>query len=165
MVVLSIIMGIIMIIGGIISIANPLITALVIGWLFGIVLLVNGICMLINGFRGHRSVLNILVGILSIIAGGAVLFNYFGGLIANEVLIILLAVTLLVTGIIKIAQAVSLKGTPGWGLILVVGIIAIFVSILVFANMAVGFLIIDVMIAVTLITHGLEMIFCARSVD
>ncbi len=158
--VLSITMGILVILAGMFCIVNPAVSAFAIAWLFGAALLVGGIVSLVDACkREKKSVWDIIFAILTIIAGGILLFSYFGIAFANTVIVVILAITMIAAGVTRIAISMELKklGVP-WAFNMVIGIFLILMAILVFIRPSIGFIVIDVMFSLVLITQGISLI-------
>lgn len=158
--VISIVMGILVILVGAFCIINPAASAFTIAWLFGAALLVGGVVELVDACRREKkSAWDIIFAILTIIAGGILLFSYFGVAFANTVLVVLLAILMIAAGVTRIAVSLELKKLGvSWAFNLVIGIFLILMAIIVFARPAIGFIVIDVMFSLTLITQGIALI-------
>lgn len=130
----SIVLGILMIIAGIIAMFSPweagLVITLVVGWCA----IFNGVAQIVFGFRTHGGwhiLLEIVLGIIYIIAGVYLLMHPVGGLLA---LTLFLAAFLLVYGIFALVLAFQIRPARGWGWVLFDGIITILLSILIWAH-------------------------------
>ncbi|EAE2636853.1 HdeD family acid-resistance protein, partial [Listeria monocytogenes] len=77
-----------------------------------------------------------LDGILSILIGG---FAIFESNMAERVFIIIFAIWILASAILRILTAFAVKGFPGWTLLLIMGIIGLIIAIIsLFTNMLVA---------------------------
>ncbi len=130
----SILLGILMIIAGIIAMLAPweagLVITLVVGW----AAIFNGVAQMIFGFQTHGGwhvILEIILGIIYIIAGIFLLMHPGAGLLA---LTLFLASFLLVYGIFALMLAFRMRPHQGWGWVLFDAIITILLGILVWAH-------------------------------
>ncbi|MEG6509838.1 HdeD family acid-resistance protein [Methyloligella sp. 2.7D] len=129
------IFGILLLILGVLAIAFPFITTIAakifLGWLF----LIGGIVQIFHAFssRGWSEFfLNLLMGILYLIAGAWLAFLPLSGIIT---LTIFLAVMFIVQGVIEIAMGFRMQPKSGWGWMLFAGIVAAAVGILILAGL------------------------------
>src|SRR5271167_2010641 len=130
----SITLGVLMIILGIIAMLAPwefgIVIALVIGWMA----IFNGVAQIIYGVRTHsggRTVLEVILGLVYIIAGIYLLMHPVGGLL---VLTIFLAAFLIVYGIFALVLAFQMRPLTGWGWVLFDAIITILLGVLIWAH-------------------------------
>jgi uncharacterized membrane protein HdeD (DUF308 family) len=130
----SILLGILMIIAGIIAMLAPweagLVITLVVGWSA----IFNGVAQMIFGFQTHGGwhvILEIILGIIYIIAGIFLLMHPRAGLLA---LTLFLASFLLVYGIFALMLAFRMRPHQGWGWVLFDAIVTILLGILVWAH-------------------------------
>ncbi len=130
----SIVLGILMIIAGIIAMFAPWEAGLVITVVVGWSAIFNGVAQIIFGFRTHGGwhvILEVFLGIIYIIAGIYLLMHPIGGLLA---LTLILASFLLVYGVFALLLAFRIKPHNGWGWVLFDGIITILLGILIWAH-------------------------------
>jgi uncharacterized membrane protein HdeD (DUF308 family) len=130
----SIALGILMIVAGIIAMFAPweagLVITLVIGWCA----IFNGFAQIVYAFRTHGGwhvALEVILGIIYIIAGLYLLMHPGAGLLA---LTLILASFLLVYGIFALVLAFRMKPHNGWGWVLFDGIITLLLGILIWAH-------------------------------
>jgi uncharacterized membrane protein HdeD (DUF308 family) len=130
----SIALAVLMIIVGIIAMLAPwefgLVIALVVGWSA----IFNGVAQIIYAFRTHGGfhvALEIILGIIYIIAGVFLLMHPKAGLLA---LTLFLASFLLVYGIFALMLAFRIKPRKGWGWVLFDAIVTILLGILIWAH-------------------------------
>lgn len=122
-------LGIILIIGGLALLFAPMIGGLVVTTWIAAVFIVAGIFQIIHAFRarGWRSGLwQGLSGLIYLIGGLIAFFNPLAGAVA---LTIVLAMTFLIDGIVRIALAFAARPMTHWGWVLLGGIISLFVGI------------------------------------
>lgn len=130
----SIVLGILMIIAGIIAMFAPweagLVITLVVGWCA----IFNGFAQIVFGFRTHGGwhvLLEVILGIIYIIAGIYLLMHPGAGLLA---LTLLLASFLLVYGIFALVLAFRMKPRRGWGWVLFDAIVTLLLAGLIWAH-------------------------------
>jgi uncharacterized membrane protein HdeD (DUF308 family) len=130
----SVVLGILMIIAGIIAMFAPweagLVITLVVGWCA----IFNGFAQIVFGFRTHGGwhvLLEVILGIIYIIAGIYLLMHPRAGLLA---LTLLLASFLLVYGIFALILAFRMKPHHGWGWVLFDAIVTLLLGILIWAH-------------------------------
>jgi len=130
----SIALGVLMIILGIVAMLAPwefgIVIALIIGWSA----IFNGVAQIIYGIRTHsggRTVLEVILGLVYIVAGIYLLMHPVGGLL---VLTLFLACFLLIYGFFALVLAFHMRPLPGWGWVLFDAIITILLGILIWAH-------------------------------
>jgi len=130
----SIAIGIIMIIAGVIAMFAPweagLVITLVVGWSA----IFNGAAQIVFAFRTHGGlhiVLEVILGIIYIIAGIFLLMHPRSGLLA---LTLVLASFLLVYGVFALLLSFKFRPRRGWGWVFFDGIITILLGILIWAH-------------------------------
>ncbi|EIB7706938.1 HdeD family acid-resistance protein [Listeria monocytogenes] len=125
------ILGVAMIGLGIYLMFNPSTSLQALTIFIGIILVLNGINEVISYF-GERKYWGIskwimLDGILSILVGG---FAIFDSNMADRVFIIIFAIWILASAILRILTAFAVKGFPGWTLLLIMGIIGLIIAVI-----------------------------------
>jgi len=130
----SIALGVLMIILGIIAMLAPwefgIVIALIIGWMA----IFNGVAQIIYGIRTHsggRTVLEIILGLIYVVAGEYLLMHPVPGLL---VITLFLASFLIVYGILALVLAFHMRPLPGWGWVLFDAIITILLGVLIWAH-------------------------------
>lgn len=162
MTVFSIIMGVLMVIGGISMLATPLQTFLSLGYYIIILFFVSGLLGIIRGFSAKRfgldfffAILSLILGILGFIYPDAVAMNN------NYVLLYFAAFWFFVRGILSIATAVQLKAMTGTGAMvlgIILGIVEILLGIYSVAHPNVLAVTLGFLIAFFFIESGINMI-------
>src|SRR5271167_4277637 len=130
----SIALGVVMILVGMIAICAPLIAGVVIVYVIAWTAIFNGVAQLVYGFLAHsggRLVLEVLLGLLYIVAGIFILMHPAGGLVA---LTLIIASFLLVYGVVALLLAFQMRPLPGWGWVLFDAIITILLGVLLWAH-------------------------------
>lgn len=159
--------GILLIVIGALAAALPelagLGVALVVGWM----LLLSGFLGLVGlfGARGHdHPVWRIVSAIVSLLAGGLVLWSPLGGALG---LAILLAAYLLLNGTSSLGMAIHHRGraASGWGWLVLTGIVDIALAIfIVFLRPAADAVLIGFFIAINLVIAGVALLGVAAGV-
>lgn len=118
-------LGIVFLLAGIAAIAFPLLSTvaakIALGWIF----MLSGLVAVIHSFSISRwggFLLNLLVGVLYVVAGGYLAFFPLTGIIT---LTLLLAALFLAEGILQAVMAFRVRPHEGWGWLLLSGLIAI----------------------------------------
>lgn len=128
-------LGVLLIVLGILAIAFPFITTIAakifLGWLF----LIGGVGQIIHAFstqKWSQFIINVLIGILYLIAGAWLAFFPLTGIIT---LTIFLAVMFIIEGVLEAGMAFRIRPQNGWIWMLVAGIIAVLVGILIISGL------------------------------
>lgn len=156
------IFGIICLLLGIVVLAWPKETVLVVAWLVGIYLVVSGIIQVVQSFAGHitggvRGLLAIS-GVISILLG---LFAFRSVAHSVTLLAIIIGIGWLVSGISELVVALGDKGFPGRGWAIFSGILGIIGGIVVLVWPAASLFVIFTFFGIWLIVVGLWEIFAS----
>lgn len=130
----SIALGILMMVAGIIAMVEPGVSGLFIALIVGWSAVFNGFAQIIYGVRTHGGahvILEVILGIIYIIAGIYLIMHPVGSLLA---LTLLLACFLLVYGIFALVLAFRMRPHNGWGWVLFDGIITILLGALIWKH-------------------------------
>ncbi|MFV0292089.1 MAG: HdeD family acid-resistance protein [Paracoccus sp. (in: a-proteobacteria)] len=157
--VLWIIIGCLSIVAGIFALANPLVATLTAEQIAGWAFLFIGILQVIAVFRQNSwggRIWAILIGVLFI----ALAINLLGKPIVGIVSLTLTVATLfMVTGIVRVVMAFSLRGSPAFWLVLLSGALSVVLAIMIFNNFPQSAAtILGILLAVELISNGIAMI-------
>ncbi|MBQ6152432.1 MAG: DUF308 domain-containing protein [Ruminococcus sp.] len=125
MTVLSIILGVLLIIGGIVCLATPIGTAFSLMYFFMILLFVMGIFSFIRCIVYKEFGIEFAFAIITMIAGLLILFSPYATFITELVMIYIMAGWLVVRGIVGIVMAVKVKPLTSGGLFAAALIISI----------------------------------------
>jgi len=123
-----------MIVAGMIAIAAPLIAGVVIVYVVAWTAIFDGVFQIVYAFRaqsGGRTILELLLGLLYIVAGVFILMHPKGGLLA---LTLVIACFLLVYGVFALVLAFQMKPLSGWGWVLFDAIVTILLGILIWVH-------------------------------
>ncbi|MCK5618559.1 MAG: DUF308 domain-containing protein [Candidatus Krumholzibacteria bacterium] len=122
---------------------------------YGIVLLIGGAAQFIHSFKasGWKAKLwHMLISLFYVIAGVVVVRN---PVLASGLLTLFLAGAITAVGVARIIMAFQMKGTAGWGLILLGGIMALVLGIMIFTHWpSSSLVVIGLFISIELIANG-----------
>lgn len=130
----SLALGVLMIILGIIAILAPWEFGIVIVYVVGWSAIFNGIAQIVYGIRTHtggRTVLEIVLGLIYIVAGVYLIMHPVGGLLA---ITLLLASFLLIYGVVALVLAFHMRPAHGWVWMLVDALVTILLGVLIWAH-------------------------------
>ncbi|RKF17680.1 HdeD family acid-resistance protein [Altericroceibacterium spongiae] len=152
--------GIIVMLIGLIALFNPLATGLATGILLSMALLIYGVLALVTGFSSlsrRARWLEVLLGVLSIVAAGLMFFNPFAGAFS---LVILIGAWLFAIGIFEIVGAFRSRYDRLWRFVL--GIIdTILGGILLFANPVSALTFLAAVIGISFLIRGIFLVTLA----
>lgn len=148
---------------GILALANPIATGIATGVLFGLMLLLYGALAIAAGLSSlskRARWVEILLGVLALIGGFIVLFNPFAGALS---LVWAIGAWLLVAGIFEIVGAIRVAQDRGWRLFL--GIIdALLGALLLFSGPATGIAFLAIAVGLSFLFRGLFLILLALGI-
>jgi uncharacterized membrane protein HdeD (DUF308 family) len=128
-------LGLVFILAGIAAIAFPLMSTIAakiaLGWIF----LITGVVFVIHAFSAKAwqgFLLELLLGVLYVVAGGWLAFVPLAGIVT---LTILLAALFVAEGVLEAIMALRVRPHEGWGWLLLSGLVAIAVGVLIFAEL------------------------------
>ena len=154
--------GILCLLLGIVVLAWPKETVLVVSWLVGIYLLVSGIFQVVQCFTGDKSggirALLAISGVISIMLG---LFAFRSIAHSVSLLAILIGVGWLISGISELVVALGDKGFPGRGWAIFSGILGIIGGLVVLIWPAASLFVIFTFFGIWLIVIGCWEIYSA----
>jgi uncharacterized membrane protein HdeD (DUF308 family) len=155
-------LGIVLVVAGIAAIAFPLLSTIAakiaLGWIF----LASGIVMIVHAFSIQKwggFLMELLLGVLYLFAGGWLAFFPFTGIIT---LTIILAALFLAEGVLEVIMGFRVRPHEGWGWLVFSGLVAVAVGLLIAAELpssavwAIGLL-----VGVNLLTTGVSFIVMA----
>ena len=119
---LTIAMGVIVLLMGLLAMGSPFIAGLSIAMVVGILFIIGGIGQLAFAFQTGRRILNIILGVLTVVVGVYMVMNPAAALTS---LTVFLVAYLIVSGIFEALMAFQIKPANGWGWELFSGIISI----------------------------------------
>ena len=161
----SIALGVLMILAGVLAICAPLIPGIVGVYIVAWTAIFNGGAQIVYGFRaasGGRLVLEVLLGLLYVVAGVYILMHPLGGLLA---LTLLIASFLLVYGVIAVVLAFQIRPIAGWGWILFDAVVTILLGCLIWARWPVNSeWVIGTLVGISFIASGLSRLMLSSAV-
>lgn len=162
--IITIILGVILVIGGIFCMVYPAATFSTLGWLVGILLLISGINA-IGNFAGGRkagaaNTWDLVYGILTLILAVIILFSPLAAGITDVVLVYMFAFWMLIGGIIRIGGSVALMRmkNKGWIWMLILGLLMIVLGIYGFFHPLVNAIAMGWMMGFFIIFQGFNLI-------
>ena len=163
----AIALGILMIVIGVVAVIEPFIAAIAITVFVGFVFLMYGIFHIIYAFSLRKLgagwfVLQVLLGILYLMAGGVLLKRPFEGLVT---LTLIAGILIFVDGVIQVINAFDMKPRYGWGWALFSGILGIILGILIWSEWPQSSAwVLGILVGVNLITNGLAVFMTSTSI-
>ena len=130
----SIALAILMILAGIIAIGAPAIAGVVIVYIVAWTAIFDGGFQIVYAFRAHsggRMILELILGLLYIVAGVYILMHPTRGLLA---LTLVIACFLLIYGVFALVLAFQMRPISGWGWVLFDAIVTILLGVLIWAH-------------------------------
>ena len=162
---LTVVIGIITVIAGLLAISSPLVAGVSITILVGAMLAISGVSQCFLAFKAGafgRGLMVFVVGVLMTIAGVYMMNQPVAGL---ATLTIILMSYLLATGALEIIVAVQLKPADGWGLQLFNGVVTLLLGIMLWRQFPLsGAWAIGVLFGIKMIFSGWAFVFIGRSV-
>lgn len=153
----AITLGILAIVLGVISIIAPLIAGIFFTVFLGFIFLLYGIFHIIYAFSTRKVgagwfVLQVLLGILYLIAGSVILKSPWEGL---TILTLIVGILIFIDGVIQVINAFDMKPLYGWAWGVFSGILGIILGILIWSDWPVSSIwTIGILVGVNLITNG-----------
>ena len=148
--------GVIIVMLGILAMGSPLVTGLALAIMVGSLLLFGGVAQLLFGIKSHTGIFNVILGVLTIIAGGFMASN---PAVAMGTITVLIVVYLVVSGTLDVLFAFHIKPVPGWVWSLISGIISFLLGLMIWSQSPVsGTWAIGVSIGIRLFVNGLMLL-------
>lgn len=159
MAVLSIIVGAIITVGGIICFFTPFATFMAAGYIIGIMLFIYGIIALIRSIQKRAGVPAYITSALAIFVGFLAVFRPGGTLVIDMLILVFIAIWFIVQGATSIYISIKRrKELPGWGFGLASGIFGLAAGVLSFIFPQVEMFAVGILMAIFLIEAGLSLI-------
>lgn len=159
---ISIIMGILLVIGGFYCMFTPGATFISLGLIVGILLLVGAAGSIGDYFsiKEGRSVFDLIWGILTGILGVIIIINSGAQFFTDAILVYLFAAWIVIGGITRTFASIKMKnlGSHKWGFLLVIGILFILLGIYSFMHPLVTAITIGYLIGFYVIFAGINLI-------
>ena len=166
MMIFSIILGILMIIGGFACMFTPLTTYFSTGYFMSIMLLFFGIAGLIRCFMKKSNTLEIVVSVMAIAVGLISLFIPGTTLVFDTMMLYMTAAWFVVQGIVSIVLAFKLKKTDDlWFVGLIAGILGVIVGVYSFLHPSMLAVSSGMLIGFYFIEAGIDTIVLSTVID
>ena len=165
--ILAIITGVLTAILGFMAFGMPLRTFLGLGWLLGALLLINGVELVIGAFLKKKDIWQCILGIITAIGGGIILFNGVQRIITDVILAYLAGFVIIFYGISMIhagAKGMKLSKTAGI-LSIVFGVLAVIVGGASIMHPFVTMISIGYLIAASVAIQGINIVVMALTFD
>lgn len=162
--ILTIVMGLLLTVGGVYSVLTPVSTFASIGWVIGVLLLIAGINIIIDFFTlrktGMIGIWDLLGGILTIGLSFLILYGQFARIALDAFIIIAFGVWVLVSGILRIVAGLNHRkyGDGIWIWAVLMGILSVLLGIYGFFNPIVFAFAIGWMVGFFIIMQGVNLI-------
>ncbi|HZD32516.1 MAG TPA: HdeD family acid-resistance protein [Candidatus Angelobacter sp.] len=161
----SIVLGILMILAGMLAIADSAFAGVLIVYVVAWTAIFNGVAQIVFGFRAHsggKMALEIILGLLYIAAGIYILTHPVGGLLA---LTLIIASFLVIYGIIALVLALQLRPRAGWGWVLFDALITILLGLMIWAHWPLNSeWVIGTLVGISLIVSGVSRLMLSMAV-
>lgn len=161
----SIALGLLMIVAGMLAILAPLIAGAVIVFVVAWTAIFDGGAQIVYGFRAHsggRMALEIVLGLLYIVAGVFILMHPAGGLLA---LTLIIACFLLIYGVFALVLAFQLRPHAGWGWVLFDAIVTILLGVLIWEHWPINSeWVVGTLIGISFIASGVSRLMLSLAV-
>lgn len=155
--------GIAAIVIGALAILMPYVATLAASVVLGALFLVNGVIACVTAFgarRAGRTAMGFFLGVLFLIAGGALLLDPEGGVLA---LTVVLTAFLIASGLMKLWFGFRLRPVPGSGWMLAGGALSLLLGIVIWSGLpGTAFWVIGLIIGIDLIFYGVALLAAIR---
>lgn len=160
----GVILGVLMVVLGLYGTFRPVMFFASLGWLIGIAVVASGFDGFAAWWAGRKdksaSVWDLLLAILSIVFGVLLLCNVGLRILTDELLVTLFGVWILVAGVVRIVNAVTLRPRM-WGLLVVLGVVLVIGAIVSLMHPLFTMLSIGMFVAFNFIFQGANLIIGA----
>ena len=166
MTVLTVIMGVLLIVCGVLFIMTPVASFLSLGYFVAFLLLFCGIAGLIRAIQGRSYPLEIVVNILSIIVGAACIWRPGTKEAFDGIALLIVAAWFIIQGIFTIRLNLMVRDVSmTWFFGFVTGIISVVLGVLSIIYPTIAMVAVEFMIGFYFIESGLAMIFTASAIS
>jgi uncharacterized membrane protein HdeD (DUF308 family) len=153
---LTIAMGVILLLMGILAIGSPFIAGVSVVLTVGVAFLIGGIGQLVFSIKARAGIFSLIIGVLTVIVGGYMLANP-GAALAS--LTLFLAAYFIVSGIFEALLAFKARPVSGWGWSLFSGIVSVILGAMIWSQFPVsGAWAIGILLGVRLVLGGWTLI-------
>ena len=159
MTVISVILGILLILGGFSCMFTPLATFLSTGYFFAILLLIYGIFGIVRFCKKQAGALELIISILAVIVGLVAVFRPGSTLIFDSMALYLIAAWLFIQGFLSIILSIKArKISKGWIWGLIVGVLGVIAGAYSWAHPLLTAVTAGVLIGFYFVQSGFDMI-------
>lgn len=153
---LTIAAGVITLLMGLFAMGSPLVAGASVALMVGVLLIIGGITQLGFAFKAGSGIWAIILGLLTVIAGGYMVSNP-GAALAT--LTIFLVAYLVVSGVFEAIIAFQVKPAEGWGWAMFSGILSILLGLMFWSQFPIsGAWAIGILLGVKLFFSGLSLL-------
>lgn len=149
-------LGVVYVIAGLIALSSVVFATKVTVFVVGIMMLVSGIAEVINAFQFKswgKFLVWLLLGVLYIVAG---LVTFENPLLAASVLTLLLGAALVVSGVMRIVLAFSMREGMSWTSLVLSGVVTLLLGLIILSHWPVSSLfVLGVLLGVDLLIIGI----------
>jgi len=153
-------LGVVYVIAGLIALSSVVFATRVTVFVVGIMMLISGVAEVINAFQFKswgKFLIWLLLGALYIVAG---LLTFENPLLAASVLTLLLGVALVVSGVMRIVLAFSMREGMSWTTLVLSGIVSLLLGLIILAHWPVSSLfVLGTLLGIDLLIIGIGWIF------
>ena len=132
---LTIALGIIVLLMGLFAMGSPFIAGVSLAMAVGFMLIIGGVSQLVFALKAHTGLSSIILGVLTVIAGGYMVSNPG---VALATMTLILAIYLVMSGIFEVMMAFQVKPDKGWGWALFSGIISVLLGAMIWSQFPVS---------------------------
>lgn len=132
---LTILLGIIVLLMGIFAMGSPFVAGVSLAIAVGFMLIIGGISQLVFALKASTGLFSIILGVLTVIAGGYMVTNPGVALVTMTMV---LAIYLVISGIFEVMMAFQIKPVKGWGWALFSGVISALLGAMIWSQFPVS---------------------------
>jgi uncharacterized membrane protein HdeD (DUF308 family) len=153
-------LGVVYVIAGLIALSSVVFATRVTVFVVGIMMLISGVAEVINAFQFKswgRFLVWLLLGALYIVAG---LLTFENPLLAAAILTFLLGIALIVSGVMRLILAFSMREGMSWTSVVLSGLVTLLLGVIILVHWPVSSLfVLGVLLGVDLLIIGIGWIF------
>lgn len=153
-------LGVVYVIAGLIALSSVVFATRVTVFVVGIMMLISGVAEVINAFQFKswgRFLIWLLLGALYIVAG---LLTFENPLLAASVLTLLLGAALVVSGVMRIVLAFSMREGMSWTTLVLSGVVSLLLGLIILVHWPVsGLFVLGTLLGIDLLIIGIGWIF------
>jgi len=153
-------LGVVYVIAGLIALSSVVFATRVTVFVVGIMMLISGVAEVINAFQFKswgRFLVWLLLGALYIVAG---LLTFENPLLAATVLTLLLGAALVVSGVMRIVLALSMREGMSWTSVVLSGVVTLLLGLIILVHWPVSSLfVLGTLLGIDLLIIGIGWIF------